>query len=300
MSSLGSTVPYRTRSSLSSDNSSTDATAAIAHETLQRLAARGRIISETRQGKGLAVRRAFQEVNADIYVLADADLTYPAEDIDKLITPVRNGTADMVVGDRHASGSYRAVNDRRFHHFGNRFVRWLINSLYSSDLSDVMSGYRAFSRMFVKTYPILVDGFQLETEMTLHALHRRFRILEIPISYKNRPSGSLSKLNTLSDGARVIFAITQILRYYRPLFFFSIVSFFFFLSGILASVPVFMDWFTTRYIEHVPLAILASALEIVAVLTLAIGLILDSVVRNEKMAYERSILNKSLHGISSQ
>ena len=273
------------------DNNSTDGTASIASDTLHNLDTRGRIISEPRQGKGFAVRKAFQEVEADIYILSDADCTYPAEEVHKLIEPILTGTADMTVGDRHSTGSYQAVNNRIFHRFGNRLVRWMINTLYSTRLSDIMSGYRAFSRQFVKTYPILVDGFELETDMTLHSLHRRFRITEIPITYRNRPSGSISKLSTFSDGARVIFAITQILRYYRPLLFFSMMSFVFFVAGILASIPVFSDWFTIRYIEHVPMAILASALEVIAVLTLAIGFVLDSVVRNEKMAYELSLLN---------
>ena len=203
------------------NNRSTDATESIAREALSRLGCKGDVINERRPGKGNAVRRAFLEIDADIYVLADADLTYPAEQVHELIAPVINGEADMVVGDRHSAGHYAAENKRALHGFGNRLVRDLINRLFYANLADIMSGYRVFSRRFVKSYPILVEGFEIETDMTLHALDKRFRIVEIPINYRDRPAGSFSKLNTLRDGAKVINTITQILRYYRPLAFFG-------------------------------------------------------------------------------
>ncbi|MGY6215131.1 hypothetical protein ACW73L_08220 [Methylolobus aquaticus] len=167
-------------------------------------------------------------------------------------------------------GHHAQQNRRSFYEFGNRLVQALVNTLFQADFKDIMSGYRAFSRSFVINYPILVEGFQIETEMALHALCRRFRVIEIPIEYKDRPLGSQSKLSTFADRARVVFAIGQIFRFYRPLLFFTTVSALFALCGLLAAVPVFQDWFTIRYIEHIPLSILASALGIVALLMLSV------------------------------
>ncbi|OWT63859.1 glycosyltransferase family 2 protein [Candidimonas nitroreducens] len=268
------------------NNNSKDATHQIAADTLAKLAIDGEVIDEPRQGKGNAVRRAFLDIDADAYVLADADLTYPAERVHDLLRPVLDGRADMVVGDRHSGGHYATENKRPLHNFGNGLVQSLVNILFGASLVDIMSGYRVFSRSFVKTYPILVEGFQIETDVTLHALYRRLRIIEIPVEYKDRPEGSVSKLNTFSDGARVIFTIAQILRYYRPLAFFVAFSILFAVAGLVAAVPVFEDWLTQSYITHIPLAILAAALETVAVLLFAIGIILDSIAHHEKQRAE--------------
>lgn len=273
------------------NNRSSDATEAIARTTLSSLGGMGGVLNEGRKGKGNAVRRAFLEIDADIYVLADADLTYPAERIHDLMAPVLAGQADMVVGDRHSAGHYAVENKRALHGFGNRLVRNLVNRLFNAKLADIMSGYRVFSRRFVKNYPILVEGFEIETDVTLHALDKRFRIVEIPVEYVDRPAGSVSKLNTISDGARVLFVIMQILRYYRPMVFFGGLSLLFGLTGIFAALPVIQDWISERYIHHVPLAILATGFEIVAVMTLGVGLILDSMVYQKRLAYERDILN---------
>jgi glycosyltransferase involved in cell wall biosynthesis len=248
------------------------------------------VINEPRQGKGNAVRRAFSDIDADIYVMVDADLTYPAEMVSMLIQPIIDGKADMVVGDRLSEGHYARENKRRFHGFGNHLVKGLLNCLFGARLKDIMSGYRAFSRKFVKNYPILVEGFQLETDVTLHALDKRFRILEIPVPYKDRPAGSFSKLNTFRDGAKVIFTIAQILRYYRPMAFFGTLALIFAVTGVVASVPVFNDWVTHRYIYHLPLAVLAAALEIVAVMSLGVGLMLDSITHQHRMNAERRLL----------
>lgn len=272
------------------NNNSTDATEKIARNTLIGLNAHGRVINEQRQGKGNAVRRAFSDLDADIYVMADADLTYPAEMVHRLIQPIIEGEADMVVGDRLSEGHYTRENKRQFHGFGNRLVKGLINCLFGSRLKDIMSGYRAFNKKFVKNYPILVEGFQLETDVTLHALDKRFRILEIPVSYKDRPAGSFSKLNTFRDGARVIFTIAQILRYYRPMVFFGTMAFVFCVAGVIVAIPVFNDWIAHRYIYHVPLAVLAAALEIVAVMSMGIGLMLDSITHQHRMNAERILL----------
>lgn len=280
------------------NNNSSDNTRAVAQDTLSRLSAKGLVLEEARPGKGNAVRRAFLETEADIYVLADADLTYPPERVHDLIAPILQGRADMVVGDRHSDGHYARENQRALHGFGNRLVQWLVNTLFSSKLVDIMSGYRAFNRTFIKNYPILVEGFQIETDMTLHALHKRFRILEIPVEYRDRPPGSTSKLSTFSDGAKVLFTIAQILRYYRPLVFFGAIAGFLVMAGLIAGIPVLQDWITSRYIHHVPLAILASGLEILAIMFLGIGLILDSIVHQQRMEYERYLLAE--HKVSSK
>lgn len=272
------------------NNNSSDATEKIAQNTLLSLGARGRVIKEQRQGKGNAVRRAFTDVDADIYVIADADMTYPADQAKVLIQPIIDGEADMVVGDRLSEGHYQRENKRRFHDFGNQLVKRVINRLFASQLSDIMSGYRAFSRKFIKNYPILVEGFQLETDMTLHALDKRFRIVEIPIRYQDRPAGSSSKLNTFKDGARVIFTIAQIMRYYRPMVFFGTLALLFGLAGLISALPVLNDWIERRYIYHLPLAVLAAALEIVAVMSLGIGLVLDSITHQHRMNSERRLL----------
>lgn len=273
------------------NNRSNDATEQIALNTISCLKCKGGVINERRPGKGNAVRRAFLEVDADIYILADADLTYPAEQVNELVAPIIAGEADMVVGDRHSAGHYAAENKRALHGFGNRLVRNLVNKLFRANLVDIMSGYRALSRRFVKSYPILVEGFEIETDMTLHALDKRFRIVEIPVNYRDRPMGSFSKLNTLRDGARVISTIGNILRYYRPLVFFGSAAIFFALFGLIASAPVINDWVTEGYIYHIPLAILATGLEIVAIVFAAIGLILDSITHQEKRNFEREFMS---------
>jgi glycosyltransferase involved in cell wall biosynthesis len=273
------------------NNNSTDATYQIAVQALTDLNCDGQVINEKRQGKGNAMRRAFIDVDADIYVLSDADMTYPAERARDLLLPILNNQADMVVGDRHSQGHYAKENRRPLHGFGNRLVQGLVNSLFRSNLVDIMSGYRVMSRTLVKNYPILVDGFQVETDLTLHALDKRFRIVEMPIEYKDRPAGSFSKLSTLSDGAKVLWLITQILRHYRPLQFFSWLFLVFFIAGVLCGIPVIGDWLSYRYIYHVPLALLATGLEIIAVMCMAIGLTLDSIVHQQRLAFEREILN---------
>lgn len=273
------------------DNNSSDRTYALASSSLKNLNITGKVIKEQRQGKGNAVRRAFLEVNADIYVMADADLTYPASRVKELIEPILSGEADMVVGDRHSLGGYQKENKRNFHSFGNSLVTTLVNKLFRANLVDIMSGYRAFSKKFVKNYAILVEGFEIETDITLHSLDKRYRIKEIPIEYQDRPAGSFSKLNTFSDGAKVLFTIFQILCYYRPLFFFGMIAIFFGILGLITAIPVFDDWITHRFIYHVPLAILAVALELIAALSLSVSLVLNSITRQYRMQCERDLLN---------
>lgn len=278
------------------NNCSSDKTEFLASRLIRQLGCNGGVINERRKGKGNALRRFFLEVDADVYLLADADLTYPASRAYDLLAPIFINTADMVVGDRRSQGNYLAENKRPFHGFGNSLVCYLVNWLFRSNLKDIMSGYRAFSHSFAKSYPILVDGFEIETDMTIHALDKRFRILEIPIEYKDRPEGSESKLKTFSDGFRVLFIIAKIFRYYKPFMFFGSLSVIFMLLGLITSYPVFLDWHQFRYIYHVPLAILAVGLEIVACLLMTIALILDSIAYNNRRSFETelSLLNSSL------
>jgi glycosyltransferase involved in cell wall biosynthesis len=277
------------------NNNSMDSTATIAEETFRRLGAFGEVIRETCQGKGNAVRRAFMEINADIYVISDADCTYPANRIHDLMAPVIDGLADMVTGDRHSKGNYEKENKRPLHNFGNKLVQSLVNGLFGASLADIMTGYRCFSRSFVKNYPILVKGFEIETDMTLHALDKKFRIMEVPVEYIDRPMGSFSKLNTLSDGALVLNTIVRILRFYRPMYFFGGLSLCFAFLGVIASIPVLDDWIRYRYIYHVPLAILSTGIEIIALLLIAIALILDSIADQDKRNFELRILNSQTH-----
>ncbi len=272
------------------NNRSSDGTERVARATIAGLGCAGGVWNEPRPGKANAMRRAFQEIDADVYVMSDADLTYPADRIGDMVAPILDGDADMVVGDRHSAGHYAAENKRRWHGAGNALVRWLVNRMFRADLADIMSGYRAFSRRFIKAYPILVEGFEIETDLTLHALDKRFRIVEIPVEYRDRPAGSHSKLSTVRDGARVLFVIVQVLRYYRPMLFFGLLSAAVFAFGLLSSVPVFDDWLRFRYIYHVPLAVLAASSVVVAVVLFAVGLILDSVAHQQRMNYELAIL----------
>lgn len=275
------------------DNASGDRTADVAHRTFAALGCAGGLLHESRKGKANAVRRGFLEIEADVYLMSDADLTYPATRAIDLLAPVLAGHADMVVGDRHSQGHYATENKRPLHGFGNSLVTFLVNRLFRARLVDIMSGYRAFSRRFVKHYPIIVEGFDLETDLTLHALDKRFRVLEIPVEYQDRPEGSVSKLNTYRDGAKVLFVILQVLRYYRPLLFFGSLALLMLVFALAASLPVFDDWIRYRYIYHVPLAVLAAASVIVAVLLGAIGLILDTIAHQQKMNYELSVLSRS-------
>lgn len=271
------------------DNNSKDNTSKIVKEVFKEFNINGKLLYEPRQGKGNAIRYAFKKIESDIYVMADADMTYPASEIHKLIEPILCDDVDMCVGDRLTNGDYKKENKRPLHTFGNELVKKLVNKLFNSEIVDIMSGYRAFSKKFVKNYPILVEGFELETDMTLHALDKRFKVKEISISYKDRPIGSFSKLNTLNDGIKVLFTIFQIFRYYKPFLFFSIISLFFALGSILSSIPVFSDWILYKYIYHLPLAILATGLGLISIILFSVGIILDTITHQNKLEFEQRI-----------
>ena len=273
------------------DNNSSDETSALAGQTIERLGCDGGVLFVKKQGKANAVRRAFADIKSDIYVFVAADLPYPASDLNKMLAPVLKGEADMVVGDRHHGGVYAEENKRDFHDFGNALVRQLINTLFSADLNDIMSGYRVFTRQFVKHYPVLCEGFELETELTIHALQYRYTVVEVPISYRDRPEGSESKLNTFLDGFRVLKTIFMIFKNNKPLVFFSTLSFLIFLGGVLAGISPVTDFLKTNMVHHIPMAILATGLMLVSLLLFSVGLILDTVVNQHRFNYEIKCLN---------
>jgi glycosyltransferase involved in cell wall biosynthesis len=267
------------------DNNSKDKTSEIAVQ-------HGAIVKkEYRQGKGNVVRSMFRDIDADCYVMADGDDTYPAEFVHKLIEPVAKGEANMVIGDRLSNGSYKSENKRAFHNLGNDMVRNLINKLFRSNIRDIMTGYRAFDREFVKSIPVLSPGFEIETEMTIHALDKKFLIKEIPIDYRDRPDGSFSKLNTFRDGLKVLKTIFMLFKDYKPLRFFGIASLIFLVLGLAAGLPVIIEFVRTSYIRKVPSAILAVGLVILSTLSFAMGIILDTIVKQHRQMYEL-ILNQ--------
>lgn len=273
------------------DNNSSDDTGRIARETFQSLGANGRVLFERMQGKAHAIKKAFSEINADYYVMVDADMTYDAKDVHELLKSVIERGADMAVGDRHARGHYREENKRIFHNFGNNMVKWLIRFLFSGQLNDILSGYRAFNKKFVKNFPILSSDFAIESELTLHALDKGFMVEEIPISYRDRPQGSMSKLNTYVDGVKIIKLILDIFKDYRPLAFFSVIALVFFLGGTLIGLPVILEFVDHRYIYKVPSAILASGLMIFSIIFFSIGVTLDTVVNKQRFMYHLHLLH---------
>ena len=253
------------------DNNSTDNTAAAAAE------AGAVVCRSSKQGKGNVVQHMFRTVEADIYVLADGDDTYPAGMAGELIHTLEESDADMVVGTRlqqHERGAFRIL-----HEFGNKLISKLISTLFRSKVTDVLSGYRVFREHLVRTLYLKSGGFEIETEITLQAIVKDYVIKEVPIRYANRPPGSISKLNTLTDGLHVMKCLFLIFKDYRPLLFFSWVSFLCFILGLAAGWYPIADYLKTRYVSHVPLALLAAALEILAVLFLGIGLILNAITR---------------------
>ena len=246
--------------------------------------------NEYNQGKGNVVRRSFREVDADIYVMVDGDDTYPASAVHDLIKPIQDEEADMVVGDRLSNGTYKKENKRKFHSFGNLLVRRTINLLFKANLKDIMSGYRAFNKIFVKNIPILSSGFEVETEMTLSALDKKFRIKEIPITYKDRPRGSKSKLNTIKDGTLVLKTILTMFKDYKPKSFFILISLILLILGIIVGLPVIIEFLKTRYITKVPSAVLATGLILMSAMSLQSGLILDTIIKANKEKFELNLL----------
>ena len=269
------------------DNNSIDGTAEIAR-------GRGAIVRhEPRQGKGNVCRQMFRDIDADCYLMVDGDDTYPAESARSLCAPVLAGEADMVVGDRLSNGTYAEENKRTFHGFGNDLVRAMIRWIYGYGFEDVMTGYRAMSRPFVKTFPVLSEGFQIETELSIHAVDRRWRIADVPVEYRDRPEGSVSKLNTVRDGLKVIAMIGALFKDYRPLKFFSLVALLLCSGGLCAGIPVVTEYLATGLVPRFPTAVLAAALMFMAALSLATGFILDAVAKVERKQWELRVYRQA-------
>lgn len=263
------------------DNNSTDETARIAAEA-------GAVVRhEYRQGKGNVIRSMFRDIEADCYLLVDGDDTYPAEDAVEMCALVLEGKADMVIGDR-LSSTYFSENKRPFHNFGNDLVRKFINLIWrpKKKILDVMTGYRAFSPLFVKSFPVLSQGFEIETEMTIHALDKNFLVASIPVKYRDRPAGSTSKLNTFSDGMKVLLTIFNLYREYKPIRFFGLVSLILMLAGLVLFLPVLGEYFSTGLVPRMPTLIVSTVLMLSSLLAIMCGLILDTHAKNSRKNFE--------------
>lgn len=268
------------------DNNSSDDTAKIATE-------HGAIVrQEPRQGKGNVVRQMIRDIDADYYIMVDGDDTYPAEAAPELLEPLIKGTADHVVGDRLSNGTYGEENKRAFHGFGNNLVRWLIKVLYGFEFNDVMTGYRAFNRAFAKTLPVLSPGFEIETELSIHAVDKRWRIAQVPIDYRDRPEGSVSKLNTVSDGCKVLGMIASLFKDYKPLSFFSILALIALIICLCLGIPVIHEFNMTGFVRRFPTAILAMAFGLIAIILFACGLILDTIVKADRRQWELQVYSE--------
>jgi len=251
------------------DNNSTDRTAKIAQD-------KGVVvIKEKRQGKGYVITAMFEKVEADLYVMVDGDDTYPAETVHDLIRPIVEKDVDMTVGTRLTS--FTSESFRPFHILGNNLVIGIVNWMFDSDLRDIMSGYRGFNRNIVKNIPLVAKGFEVETQIVIQSLYYNYTIQEVEIDYRERPKGSFSKLNTFSDGVRVLLTIFNIVKAYRPLFFFGLLGILFLMASFgIGMIPV-VEFYQTGKINHFPTAILASGLALLSSILFAIGLILDTV-----------------------
>lgn len=266
------------------NNNSTDETASIAKSA-------GAIVrNEYMQGKGNVIRRMFREVEADCYIMVDGDDTYSADNAREMVNIILEGKAEMVVGDR-LSSTYFTENKRMFHNFGNILVRFLVNKSFHSNVRDIMTGYRAFSRTFVKSFPVISHGFEIETEMTIHALDKNMKIENVLIDYRDRPEGSISKLNTVSDGIKVLKTIGSLFKQYKPFMFFSIISLICLLIGILFFIPPLVGYFKTGLVEKFPSLIAASFFGVVSITLFVGGLILDSIARKDRQSFELHLIS---------
>lgn len=266
------------------DNNSTDNTDSIAKNA-------GAIVKyEYRQGKGNVIRSMFKNIEADCYIMVDGDDTYPVENAEEMCRLIIHKGYDMVIGDR-LSTSYFQENKRPFHNIGNKLVRKLINLIFDSDLKDIMSGYRAFSKSFVKNIPILSKGFEIETEMTIHALDKNFLIKEVPISYRDRMEGSVSKLNTYQDGVKVLMTIFRLFRDYKPFVFFTFWAIIFETMAIILTLPIINDYIHTGLVPRFPSLIAAVSLATIGVLFFFCGIILDVIQNKNKQIFEL-LMNK--------
>ena len=261
------------------DNNSKDGTDEIARNA-------GAIVRyETKQGKGNVIRTMFRDIDADCYLMIDGDDTYPAENAREMCEYVLNDNVDMVIGDR-LSSTYFQENKRPFHNLGNKMVRGLINKIFKNNINDIMTGYRAFSYKFAKTFPVLSKGFEIETEMSIHAVDKNFTLREIPVQYRDRPEGSVSKLNTYKDGARVLKMIATLFKEYRPSLFFNTISILFYIIALALFVPVFSEYFNTGLVPRFPTLIVACISLIIGLLLNITGIILQVIVKKHRQLFE--------------
>jgi len=271
------------------DNGSDDDTHARAAEILDQLRLTHELVVEPRRGKGFAVRAGLEKCRGDVVVMADADATYDAKDARRLVETLHQYELDLVVGDRHSSGAYRSIQSSQIHRLGNRVMQSLVNRFYRCDLSDILSGLRVMSRRFVDSYPCVVTGFELETDMTVHALDRQLRVREVPVGYRPRIDGGSSKIRPLRDGIRLVRSVFGLYRKYKPLAFFGSVALIFALFGSVAGAAPIYDWLVYRYVYRIPLAVLASSLVVLAVLAVTVGLILDVLVDNARKQHAQNV-----------
>lgn len=262
------------------DNNSTDATAKIAAEA-------GAVVRrERQQGKGNVIRRMFREIDARCYLVIDGDDTYPLEHAKEMADLVLDEKVDMVVGDR-LSSSYFTENKRAFHNFGNRLVRGSINMLFKSGIKDIMTGYRAFSYEFVKTFPVISKGFEIETEMTIHAISHNMAVENVVVGYRDRPDGSESKLNTYSDGLRVLKTIFNLFKNYRPFSFFGLTALLLLLAALAFFIPsVLIPFFKTGLVEKFPTLIVCVFIALCGIFSFFVGVILDTITYRDRQAFE--------------
>ena len=266
------------------DNNSTDKTSEIAHEA-------GAIVrKEHLQGKGNVIRRMFREIDAKCYLMVDGDDTYPMEFARKMCTLVTDDGADMVVGDR-LSSTYFTENKRPFHNFGNSFVRFSINRLFKTDIKDIMTGYRAFSFNFAKTFPILSKGFEIETEMTIHAVYNNMDVRNVIVEYRDRPEGSVSKLSTYSDGIKVLMTIVKLYKNYKPFAFFNTIALVLALISVGFFIPVLIEYFKTGLVSRFPTLIVCGFVIIAAIQSFFAGLILSTLANKNRRDFEQRLIN---------
>ena len=265
------------------DNNSTDGTADIARSA-------GAVVRrEYRQGKGNVIRRMFREIDAECYIMVDGDDTYPAEAAPEMIHKVLNRGVDMVVGDR-LSATYFTENKRPFHNFGNKLVRNTINSLFKSNIRDIMTGYRAFSYQFVKSFPVLSKGFEIETEMSIHAIEKNMLVENVIVTYRDRPDGSVSKLNTFSDGYKVLMTIARLYKNNKPFGFFGIIALILMLIGLIMFIPVLAEYFRTGLVPRFPTLIVSGFIMIGAIQSFFSGLILETIKQKNSQDFEMELI----------
>ena len=264
------------------NNNSKDRTAEIAAEA-------GAVVrNEYMQGKGNVIRRMFREIDAECYIMTDGDDTYPADNARKMVDLVLNKNADMVVGDR-LSSTYFTENKRPFHNLGNSLVRKSINILFHNDIKDIMTGYRAFSYEFVKTFPVLSKGFEIETEMSIHAVDKNMYVENVVIDYRDRPEGSVSKLNTYSDGFKVLMTIARLYRTYKPMGFFAIVAGILALFSLIFFIPIMVEYAKTGLVERFPTLIVSGFIMLAAIISFFSGLVLQTIVQKNKQDFEMTL-----------